>query len=128
MWIGSAGVGGTLSLERAGVCRYRERDALGPRSSAANLRNHSAHFAAPGGSNGRVVQTFRELRGAGAEAEHEASARDRVQCRRGHRDGRGAAVPDARMPVPSVIRVVRAALASSTVMSYAHASGMKKPS
>ena len=34
-----------------------------------------------------------------------------------------------RMPVPSVIRVVRAAAsASSTVMSYAHVSGKKKPS
>src|SRR3989454_12140199 len=32
---------------------------------------------------------------SGAEAELEASARDRVQCRRGHRDGRRAAVPDA---------------------------------
>src|SRR5439155_856628 len=34
-----------------------------------------------------------------------------------------------RMPVPSVIRVVRAAAsASSTVMSYAHVSGRKNPS
>jgi hypothetical protein len=34
-----------------------------------------------------------------------------------------------RMPVPRMIRVVRAAAsARSTVMSYPHASGMKKPS
>src|SRR5262249_26270680 len=40
-------------------------------------------------------QTLRELWRAGAEAQREAAARRRVQGRRGHRDGRRAAVPDA---------------------------------
>jgi hypothetical protein len=69
------------------------------------------------------VQAFRELRGTGAEAEHEASVAAAIAMVAGLR------FQMPRMPVASVIRVVRvAASASSTVMSYAHVSGRKKPS
>src|SRR5207249_11792102 len=77
----------------------------------------------------RVVQAFRELRGAGPRPSTKrppdiawsvAAAIAMVAALR---------FQMPRMPVPSVIRVVRAAAsASSTVMSYAHVSGKKKPS
>src|SRR5437867_680172 len=82
-----------VELERAGGRRHCERDALAA-EQRTDLRDHPAH-ARHRRLKRRVVQAFRELRGAGAEAEHEASARHRVQRRRGHRDGRRAAVPDA---------------------------------
>jgi hypothetical protein len=74
------------------------------------------------------VQAFRELRGAGAEA---AKRPPDIACSVAAAIAMVVALrfQMPRMPVPSVIRFVRAAAsASSTVMSYAHVSGEKKPS
>jgi hypothetical protein len=61
-----------VELERAGGRRDGERDALAA-EQRADLRDHPTH-ARHRRLERRVVQAFRELRRAGAEAEHEASA------------------------------------------------------
>jgi len=117
--------GGRLQSPRAGCVRRR--------SSARIACDQPAAMRGTGRlKRGVVVQAFRLTAGCWRrEAEHEASPTSRAESR-GHRDVAASAVPDAEdAGFPSVIPRScgpAAASASSTVMSYVHASGMKKPS
>jgi hypothetical protein len=116
-----------VEAERTNIRLHGQRNSLAA-EQRTDLAHHPAH-ARSGRLERRVVQALRALRSAGAKSECTPTARHRMQRRRGHGDRRGATIPD-----PDDSRAERDAprardqLAEEHGLSYAHVSGMKKPS